>query len=245
MVLLTEQTREWEGGRQAAVLRQVRRYSASAAVLSLIAVPPLYWAMPHLISLVYGSRYVDATGAARLFLLTAAVQLVVGWTKSLPVTLGRPQLRIWTHGLETLVVLPLVVVLGSRWGATGAAGAFFAGMVAFAWRGPRSSCASSRTTCCARAGRRGGGRRGVRGERADAMRVLVVSGIWPPDVGGPASHAPDVAAFLRLHGHDVEVVTTASLDTRAGGVPGALDLAVAAEGRDPCAHGGGGRASRA
>jgi glycosyltransferase involved in cell wall biosynthesis len=41
------------------------------------------------------------------------------------------------------------------------------------------------------------------------MRVLVVSGIWPPDVGGPASHAPDVAAFLRNRGHDVEVVVTA------------------------------------
>jgi glycosyltransferase involved in cell wall biosynthesis len=38
---------------------------------------------------------------------------------------------------------------------------------------------------------------------------VVVSGIWPPDVGGPASHAPDVAAFLHEHGHDVEVVTTA------------------------------------
>jgi glycosyltransferase involved in cell wall biosynthesis len=41
------------------------------------------------------------------------------------------------------------------------------------------------------------------------MRILVVSGIWPPDVGGPASHAPEVATFLRSHGHDVEVVTTA------------------------------------
>ena len=41
------------------------------------------------------------------------------------------------------------------------------------------------------------------------MRVLVVSGIWPPDVGGPASHAPDVASFLRERGHDVEVVITA------------------------------------
>jgi glycosyltransferase involved in cell wall biosynthesis len=39
--------------------------------------------------------------------------------------------------------------------------------------------------------------------------VLVVSGIWPPDVGGPASHAPEVAAFLHGRGHDVEVVTTA------------------------------------
>jgi glycosyltransferase involved in cell wall biosynthesis len=41
------------------------------------------------------------------------------------------------------------------------------------------------------------------------MKVLIVSGIWPPDVGGPASHAPDVAAFLAGRGHEVEVVTTA------------------------------------
>jgi glycosyltransferase involved in cell wall biosynthesis len=42
------------------------------------------------------------------------------------------------------------------------------------------------------------------------VKVLVVSGIWPPDVGGPASHAPDVARFLQSHGHDVEVVVTAA-----------------------------------
>jgi glycosyltransferase involved in cell wall biosynthesis len=42
------------------------------------------------------------------------------------------------------------------------------------------------------------------------MKVLVVSGIWPPDVGGPASHAPDVARFLHARGHGVEVVTTAA-----------------------------------
>jgi glycosyltransferase involved in cell wall biosynthesis len=42
------------------------------------------------------------------------------------------------------------------------------------------------------------------------VNVLVVSGIWPPDVGGPASHAPDVAAYLRERGHDVHVVVTAS-----------------------------------
>jgi glycosyltransferase involved in cell wall biosynthesis len=41
------------------------------------------------------------------------------------------------------------------------------------------------------------------------MRVLIVSGIWPPDVGGPASHAPEVASFLLERGHGVEVVTTA------------------------------------
>jgi glycosyltransferase involved in cell wall biosynthesis len=41
------------------------------------------------------------------------------------------------------------------------------------------------------------------------VNVLVVSGIWPPDVGGPASHAPEVAEFLQRRGHTVEVVTTA------------------------------------
>src|SRR5581483_11332892 len=41
------------------------------------------------------------------------------------------------------------------------------------------------------------------------VRVLVVSGIWPPDVGGPASHGPEVAAFLAGRGHEVEAVITA------------------------------------
>ena len=36
-----------------------------------------------------------------------------------------------------------------------------------------------------------------------------MSGIWPPDVGGPASHAPALAAALQERGHAVEVVTTA------------------------------------
>jgi len=41
------------------------------------------------------------------------------------------------------------------------------------------------------------------------VKVLIVSGIWPPDIGGPASHAPEVAEFLLGCGHTVEVVTTA------------------------------------
>jgi glycosyltransferase involved in cell wall biosynthesis len=41
------------------------------------------------------------------------------------------------------------------------------------------------------------------------VKVLVVSGIWPPDVGGPASHAPELASFLRSRGHEVAAVVTA------------------------------------
>jgi glycosyltransferase involved in cell wall biosynthesis len=41
------------------------------------------------------------------------------------------------------------------------------------------------------------------------VKVLIVTGIWPPDVGGPASHAPELAAYLLGRGHEVDVVTTA------------------------------------
>ncbi len=39
------------------------------------------------------------------------------------------------------------------------------------------------------------------------MRVVFLTGIWPPDVGGPATHGPDFARFLVGRGHDVTVVT--------------------------------------
>jgi O-antigen/teichoic acid export membrane protein len=132
MVLLTEQTREWERGRQSAVLRGVRRYSLFAAILAVVLVPPLLIFVPNLIRFIYHPEYVGASNAARLLILAAAVQFVFGWTKSFPVTIGRPGLRVWTHGLETLIVLPLVVVFGVIWGAAGAAAAVLVGMCAFA-----------------------------------------------------------------------------------------------------------------
>src|SRR4051812_25066441 len=41
------------------------------------------------------------------------------------------------------------------------------------------------------------------------MRIEIVSGIWPPDVGGPATHAPELADWLRARGHAVEAFVTA------------------------------------
>jgi glycosyltransferase involved in cell wall biosynthesis len=51
------------------------------------------------------------------------------------------------------------------------------------------------------------------------VRVVVVSGIWPPDVGGPASHAPALADTLLAAGHEVEVVTTADAEPAARPYP--------------------------
>lgn len=51
------------------------------------------------------------------------------------------------------------------------------------------------------------------------MNVLIVSGIWPPDVGGPASHAPELASFLRERGHGVSVLVTADAAPEQAGFP--------------------------
>ena len=39
------------------------------------------------------------------------------------------------------------------------------------------------------------------------MRIVFLTGIWPPDVGGPATHGPEFARFLVERGHDVTVIT--------------------------------------
>jgi hypothetical protein len=48
---------------------------------------------------------------------------------------------------------------------------------------------------------------------------VIVTGIWPPDPGGPASHAPALAEFLHARGHGVRVVTTASAPPAPRGFP--------------------------
>ncbi|HEX4746604.1 MAG TPA: oligosaccharide flippase family protein [Gaiellaceae bacterium] len=132
LVLMTEQTRDWEKGERASILAGLRAYSKWAAALMLVAVPIFFVGMPWLIRVVFGDEYEEATTAARIVLLAAAIHFVIGWSKSLPVTIGRPRLRIVTHGLETLVAIPLVAVLGAEWGATGAAVAVLLSTLVFA-----------------------------------------------------------------------------------------------------------------
>lgn len=137
LILLTEHTRDWERGETGRVFAGVRRYTLVAGALGVAVVPAFWWAMPHLVDIVFGARYLPATDAARIILVAAAVQLAVGWTKSFPVSIGRPGLRLVTHGVETAVLLPLVVALGLAWGATGAAVAILVSTLVFAasWAG--------------------------------------------------------------------------------------------------------------
>ena len=132
LILLTEQTRDWERGRPETVYAGVRRYALGAAVVMSAAVPLFWWLMPDLVRTVLGREYTGAVDAARIILIAAAVQVVFGWTKSFPVSIGRPSLRVVAHGAELAVLVPLLIVLGREWGATGAAGAVLAATIAFA-----------------------------------------------------------------------------------------------------------------
>jgi glycosyltransferase involved in cell wall biosynthesis len=50
-------------------------------------------------------------------------------------------------------------------------------------------------------------RRGSTDREPDAVRILIATGIFPPDIGGPATHVPLVARGLAARGHAVTVVT--------------------------------------
>jgi O-antigen/teichoic acid export membrane protein len=121
LVLLTEQTRDFEHGEHDKMYRMLRRYIAGTTVLMALAIPLLWWAMPWLVTTVNGSTFRPAAEPARVLLLAAALQFVFGWTKSFPVSIGRPNLRLWPQLIEIATLVPLTVVCASRWGATGAA----------------------------------------------------------------------------------------------------------------------------
>jgi O-antigen/teichoic acid export membrane protein len=130
LVLLAEQTRDVEQGRSDRALRLLRRYIGGTAALAVVVTPVLWWAMPTLVRWVYTPRYVPASNAFRVMLLAAMVQLVLGWTRSFPVSIGRPGLRTVGQLVEIAVLVPALLVLAALYGSTGAAGGVLAGAVA-------------------------------------------------------------------------------------------------------------------
>jgi len=131
LILLTEQTREWERGTREVVFAGIRRYMLGMAIVAAVTLAPLLVFTPDLARLLFSAKNVGAVDATRIVIVAGALRMVYGWTKSFPVSIGRPALRIWTHGLEMLVLVPLVGVFGAKWGATGAAAAVLVSSVVF------------------------------------------------------------------------------------------------------------------
>jgi O-antigen/teichoic acid export membrane protein len=132
LVLLAEQTRDVEHGRADRAHALLRRYIVAATAIACVVTPPSWIFMPTLVRLVYHAKYVPATNAFRVMMLAAVLQFVFGWTKSFPVSIGRPGMRTAGQALEIAVLVPGVLVLGALYGATGAAGGVLAGSVVLA-----------------------------------------------------------------------------------------------------------------
>jgi O-antigen/teichoic acid export membrane protein len=132
LVLLAEQTRDVERGRSDRAYALLRRYIGAATVISCIVTPPLWIFMPTLVRVVFHAKYVPAANAFRVMLLVAVIQLVFGWTKSFPVSIGRPGMRSAGQALEIAALVPGVLALGALYGATGAAGGVLVGSVVLA-----------------------------------------------------------------------------------------------------------------
>jgi O-antigen/teichoic acid export membrane protein len=130
LVLLAEQTRDIEHGRIDRAFALLRRYILSTVALGIVVTPILWWAMPTLIRWILKPKYLSATSAFRVMLLAAVVQLVFAWTKSFPVSIGRPGMRTLGQVIEIAVLVPGVLILGAAYGATGAAGGVLAGAIA-------------------------------------------------------------------------------------------------------------------
>jgi len=48
------------------------------------------------------------------------------------------------------------------------------------------------------------------------MRILITTGIFPPDIGGPATYVPTIAKALAERGHQVTVLTTSEPENLHG-----------------------------
>ena len=186
----------------------------------VVAVPVFFVAMPWLIRVVFGSEYDGAVHAARSDPDRRRDPLRARLDEVAPVTIGRPRLRIVTHGLETIVAIPLVARARSRVGRDRSGG-----------RRPRRRRSCSPLAWLVVIVRLRDEVHAVRESgrgRVPAVRVVVVSGIWPPDPGGPgeprsrARRLPHRARARRRGRDDGR--------RRAGGV-----------GRIPCAGRRGGR----
>jgi O-antigen/teichoic acid export membrane protein len=132
LMMLAEQTADYERGHRDRVRRLLRRYIAVSAALMIVLVPLGWLLMPWAMGIAYGHDYrVHATAAGRVILLVGALQFISGFSKTLPVSIGRPNLRVISHGVEVAVFVPLLIVFGHLWGATGGAIAMLVSTGAF------------------------------------------------------------------------------------------------------------------
>jgi O-antigen/teichoic acid export membrane protein len=105
IVFLPEQARLSAQENPAAVRRSVAAYVKTASVIAAVGVVAGWVLLPTLINLFYGESFEGAVPPARILLVAAAIFVAFGWTKILPVAIGRPELRTRTLGAVSALIL--------------------------------------------------------------------------------------------------------------------------------------------
>lgn len=129
LALFPEQARIAATGAQDELRAAVRAHVRAGILLGVPAAVAGWILLPYLIPALYSSQYGGAVTPARILLVPAVVALALGWSKTLPAALGRPELRVHVLAVDAVVVVGVLWAVGSS-GATGAAVALTLGLLA-------------------------------------------------------------------------------------------------------------------
>lgn len=120
LAIISEQARLAAREDFATLGKSIRKYMQVAATAAGVGVVLGWLLMPALVTWIYGSQYDAAVNPARILLIAAAADLVVGWAKPVTTAVGRPGIRTAIVAGELGVAVIGIIVLRDR-GALGGA----------------------------------------------------------------------------------------------------------------------------
>jgi O-antigen/teichoic acid export membrane protein len=123
LLLLPEQAKLAAQRRYADLWHSIRLHMIGAAAIGVPAAVIGFFVLPWLIPAIFSEKFSGAVDPARILLIAAVWQLMLGWGKSLLVALGRPQIRTLVSGVSLVVTVAFLALLGGS-GSKGAALAY-------------------------------------------------------------------------------------------------------------------------
>jgi O-antigen/teichoic acid export membrane protein len=129
LVLYPEQARLAARGEVRSLRRTMTWYSAIGLALGIPCAIAGWFVLPWLIPMLFSDQFDGAVEPARILLPAAVCFLALGWSKTVPAAIGKPQVRTAVSALSAVVMLTLTAVLAPRYESSGAAIAYTAAAV--------------------------------------------------------------------------------------------------------------------
>jgi O-antigen/teichoic acid export membrane protein len=120
MLLLPEQAKLAAERRFEDVWRSIRVHTLAGLSIGVPSAVAGYFVLDWLIPLLFSESFSSAVDAARILLVAAVGYLALGWWRTLPAAVGKPQIRTIIAAVSLILTLGLLALLGSA-GSEGAA----------------------------------------------------------------------------------------------------------------------------